>query len=78
MPAEATVNGPMFDEIVTLREAYKIMLRFVHAYHERGDTTVSDFLFVYSDLAADGRSADPAAIDDFLAAAREILQGRRT
>lgn len=39
------------------------MWRFVHAYHERGDTPVSGFLFGYSDLAADGKSADPAAID---------------
>jgi hypothetical protein len=49
------------------------MERFVSDYHARGDTPVSDFLFVYLTVARDGLTMDPAADEDFLSAATAIL-----
>ena len=66
------VTDPLFDRRIGLGDAYRIMERFVSDYLDRGDTPVLAFL-VYLSLDAEGRSMDPAALDDFLAAAREVL-----
>ena len=68
------VTDPAFDRPVTLRDAYRIMERFVSDYLERGDTRVSDFLHAYAGETVTGQTADPAALPDFLAAARKILE----
>jgi|HubBroStandDraft_4_1064222.scaffolds.fasta_scaffold38440_2 hypothetical protein len=40
----ATVDDALFNREVTLRDAYRIMERFLSNYLSRGDTVVSDFL----------------------------------
>lgn len=68
----ATVNDALFDRRITLRDAYRIMERFVSSYVSRGDTSVSDFLHVYAGLVATGQSTDPDALYDFLTAAQRV------
>jgi len=48
--------------------------QFLNDYLARGDTPVSDFVHSYSALMPDGETSDPAAIYDFLAAARTVLE----
>lgn len=69
----ATVNDTLFDRQITLRDAYRIMERFVSSYLSRGDTSVSDFLHVYAGEVATGQSTDPSALFDFLTAAQRVL-----
>jgi hypothetical protein len=73
MARDSNLDDPGFERTVTLRDAYRIMERFVSEYHARGDTPVSAFLFVYVTVSTEGRTTDPAAAGDFLAAARAIL-----
>jgi hypothetical protein len=49
-----------FEQTITLRDAYRIMERFVNDYRTRGDTSASDFLLVYLSVGRDGRTTDPA------------------
>jgi len=49
------------------------MERFVSDYLGRGDTPVSDF-HLYFWTRPDGESFDPAAMDDFLKAAADVLE----
>jgi len=63
--AYLTLSDPGFDKTVTLRDAYRIMDRFVHAFHQRGPSATAD-LIVYMGLNPDGLTADPAALQDFL------------
>jgi hypothetical protein len=72
----ATVNDALFNREVTLRDAYRIMERFLSKYVSRGDTAVSDFLYGYAGEIPPGQSTDPAALFDFLAAAADILDKR--
>lgn len=72
MNAYTKVSDPWFAHKVTLGQAYRIMERFLSDYLQRGDTPVVDFL-VHFGLQPDGESSDPAALDDFLAAAEAIL-----
>jgi hypothetical protein len=76
MTRHSSLNDPGFELTVTLRDAYLIMEQFVSNYHARGDTPVSDFLFVYLTILRDGQTTDPAAADDFLNAARAVLENR--
>jgi len=69
----ATVNDALFDREITLRDAYRIMERFLSIYLSRGDTRVSDFLHTYAGEVTTGQSTDPAALYDFLAAAQDVL-----
>lgn len=71
MPNTSTSDRE-FDRLVSLREAYQVMERFVSDYLARGDTTVVEFL-VYLGLHPDGTSGDPAAADDYLEAADSVL-----
>jgi hypothetical protein len=67
-----SVNDPEFERSVSLRDAYRIMERFVEDYLSRGDTEVVLFL-TYLGLTPKGETCDPAAADDFLDAAKAIL-----
>jgi predicted signal transduction protein with EAL and GGDEF domain len=69
----ATVNDKLFDREITLRDAYRIMERFVANYASRGDTAVSDFLHTYAGEVSSGQSTDPAALYDFMTAAQDVL-----
>jgi carbohydrate kinase (thermoresistant glucokinase family) len=71
--AYKALTDPEFERLVTLRNAYRIMERFLSDYLDRGDTSVSDFLHVYAGKTRAGQSADPAALSDFLAAADRVL-----
>ena len=66
------VTDPEFDRLVTLRDAYRIMERFVSDYLARGDLPVSEFLF-YAGETIEGGSADPAALSDYLDSAHYVL-----
>lgn len=66
------LTDPTFDRLVSLRDAYRIMERFASAYLARGDITISDFLHAYAGETASGQTADPAAVEDFLAAAESM------
>ncbi len=74
MPGYKSLDAPEFNRQVTLRAAYLIMRQFLNDYLARGDTPVSDFVHSYSALMRNGETSDPAAIDDFLAAARSVLE----
>ncbi len=67
------VTDAKFDRAVSLRDAYRIMERFLSDYLERGDTPVSDFLHAYAGESINGQTTDPAASYDFLAAAETVL-----
>jgi hypothetical protein len=67
-----SVDDSEFERLVTLRDAYKVMERFVVDYYSRGETPIMDFL-TYLHLGMTVRSADPAAVDDFLNAAGKVL-----
>ncbi|NUO76559.1 MAG: hypothetical protein HOQ32_11155 [Lysobacter sp.] len=69
----SALTDPAFDRAVSLRDAYRIMERFVSAYLDRGDTTVSDFLYAYAGETAGGQITDPAAVEDFLDAAEPVV-----
>jgi hypothetical protein len=67
-----------FDQIITLRDSYRVMERFLKDYLARGDTAVSDLLYVYGGLTATDETPDPAALGDYLASARTTLgEGKR-
>ncbi len=69
-----TLNNPEFLRTLTLSDAYKILYRFIEQYHARGESSTIDLLSDLSlDVWADGGSADPAQLADFLAVANEIL-----
>jgi hypothetical protein len=67
-----TTADPRFDRVITLRDAYRIMYGFALEYERRGDLPVSAFT-TYAGLLTNGRSADPAALDDFLEEAGKVL-----
>lgn len=68
-----SLTDPAFDRVVSLRDAYRIMERFASEYLARGDTTVSDFLHAYAGEVEGGQTTDPAAVEDFLAAAEPVI-----
>jgi hypothetical protein len=67
------VTDQVFDRLVSLRDAYRIMERFASDYMARGDTSISDFLHVYAGEVITGQTTDPAAAYDFLVAAEKVL-----
>jgi hypothetical protein len=69
----SNLNDPAFERHVTLREAYKIMERFVADFLVRGDMPISDFLHCFAGSLDTGQTTDPATIDDFLVAVRKVL-----
>ncbi len=67
------ITDAKFDRAVSLRDAYRLIERFVSDYLERGDTLVSDFLHAYAGEWINGQTTDPAASYDLLAAAEKVL-----
>jgi hypothetical protein len=65
-----TIHDPAFDAPLTLRDAYRAMERFVQTHYARGETSTLEFL-TYVGLTDDGRTGDPAALEDFLRAVRD-------
>ena len=61
-----SVNDEKFDRVISLRDAYRVMERFLSEYLSRGDTPVSDFLHCYAREVIGGQTVDPAAAQDFL------------
>ena len=72
MSGHVTINDGAFDRLVTLRDAYRIMERFVEAHIARGELTTVELL-AYFGLAAGGVGGDPAALHDYLDAAAAVL-----
>ena len=70
------VTDKEFDREVTLRDAYRIMERFASDYLARGDAPISDFLYAYAGEVIGGRTTDPAAAYDFVAAAEKVLSNQ--
>jgi hypothetical protein len=70
------VTDKEFERTVTLRDAYRIMERFACDYLARGDTSVSDFLYVYAGEVVGGQTTDPVAAHDFLAVAEQVLSNK--
>jgi hypothetical protein len=60
--AYLTLTDPSFDKKVTLRDAYRIMDRFVRGSRRRREAD----LIVYMGLNPDGSTADPEALEEFL------------
>lgn len=69
------ITGKPFERMVTLGEAYRIMEHFASAYLSRGDSPVSVFLHTYASEVIGGETTDPAAAEDFLHAAQQVLSG---
>jgi hypothetical protein len=69
----SSLRSKEFDQILTLRDSYRVMERFLKDYLARGDTAVSDLLYVYGGLTATDETPDPAALGDYLASARMTL-----
>lgn len=67
-----SVNDAEFDQVVTLRDAYRILERFVVQYNARGE---SNTVALMSDmgLLPNGNTSDPAQLEDFLACVHHTL-----
>lgn len=66
------LNDTEFDQVISLRDAYRCMEAFTAAYVARGDGTVSEFLDFYVSTAADGLAQHSNAPRDFLNALASI------
>ena len=76
MSGYISIDDPVFDRLVTLREAYKVMEHFVAAHVERG-VGETDTFFAYFALLTDRRGADPAALYDYLDSVAAVLDSER-
>jgi hypothetical protein len=72
MDRPISIDSASFDRALTLREAYRVMERFLERHHGRGPTSTTELL-AYAGLSRGGVSGDPAALSDFLAAADYVL-----
>lgn len=64
-----------FMRTLTLADAYRVMFKFIEQYNARGESSTAVLLSDLSlDLWADGVSADPAQLHDFLAVAATVLK----
>lgn len=66
------LNDADFDRQLSLRQAYRVMAQYVSDHFERGELTTGDLL-AHLALLESGGSFDPATLDDFLIAARKVL-----
>jgi hypothetical protein len=66
------IDDPVFDRAITIREAYLALERLVTAHVSRGELSTADFL-TYVGITESGRSADPAALSDYLEAVEQVL-----
>jgi hypothetical protein len=69
--AAMKIDSSAFDRVITVRDAYRALDHFLAAHLSRGETSTVD-LATYAGLCADGRSGDPAALQDFLNALAEV------
>jgi hypothetical protein len=72
MSARLTIDDPAFDRAVTLRDAYRVMERFVAAHVQRGEVPTGELL-AYLGIAPDGGGGDPAALTDYLDVVTEVV-----
>lgn len=73
------ITDPQFNSLLTLGEAYRVMCIFIERYNARGTSNTLDLLADIG-LSAwrDGSSADPAQLQDFLDASKEVVNGSRS
>ncbi|MGY8663119.1 hypothetical protein Q3C01_12205 [Bradyrhizobium sp. UFLA05-109] len=71
--AYRAITDQEFEQVLTLRDSYRIMERFLSDYLARGDAPVSEFLHAYAGETIGGQTTDPAALSDYLASARSVL-----
>ena len=73
MPTNLHHSG---EKLLTPIEAYRVMLAFLEGYYDR--TQSDDVATLLGELAltSDGRSMDPAAVDDWMNAVKE-LKGKK-
>lgn len=70
-----TLNSPEFTRTLNLADAYKVLYQFVEQYHARGESSTLALLSDLSlDVWADGCSADPAQLSNFLKVVDEVLK----
>jgi hypothetical protein len=67
-----TIADPEFDQTLTLRQAFDLLRSFIDQFNSRG-AQETDILASWLELQADGITADPAQLDDFLSSARAVL-----
>ena len=72
------VDAPEFDQVISLREAYRCMEVFTEAYVKRGDGAVSEFLDFYVSTAADGLAKNSGGPQDFMNALRAVRRDERS
>ncbi len=60
-----SINDSEFEDKISLKDSYKIMYEFLSKLHERGELESGELLG-YIGLLADGCSADPAQLYDYL------------
>jgi hypothetical protein len=75
---KADLNDTEFDQVISLRDAYRCMEAFTAAYVARGDGAVSEFLDFYVSSAADGLAQHSDAPTDFLSALASIRVADRS
>ena len=71
----APSNDASLDEMVSLRDAFTIMQRFLDAHWQRAgrpSDSMSDLLS-FASLLQDGGTADPAVLRDWLRAAKSVI-----
>lgn len=76
MSAVQTIYDPRCERAITPRDADRIMYDFALEFERRGDLPVSAFT-AYAGLLTNGCNADPAALDDFLAATAKHVAARK-
>ena len=67
-----TISDPEFNQTLTLRQAFDLLRSFIDQLNSRG-ALETDLLASWIELQADGITADPAQLDDFLISARAVL-----
>ncbi len=72
-----SLEDPEFDRSIQLRDAYRVMQRFVEEYLSRGDGSISDFLHSYVGEVISGETTDPAALEDFLSVSKAVVSPPR-
>ena len=70
------LTAAAFDELISLRDAYRVMETFVDAFVARGDGAVSEFLDFYVSSSSDGLAENSTAPSDFLAALAAVKASR--
>jgi hypothetical protein len=67
-----TIADPVFDQHITLREAFYVLGKFLEQLNARG-ATETDLVASWLELESDGDTRDPAQLDDFLRCAQAVI-----